>query len=463
MSQPLSAALAYLKEHQGRFIDELKQFIAFPSISTDPTAKPHIEQAAQWVADHLRQLGCTAVEIFATPGQPIVYGELSAGEPGKPTVLIYGHYDVQPAEPLELWESPPFEATQRGENLYGRGASDMKGQVMITFKAVEALKHSGGLKVNLKFLIEGEEEIGSPNLASFLAAHQDLLRSDFALNPDTGMLGPEIPTITYGLRGLAYFELRLYGPSHDLHSGGYGGVVHNPAQVLCELIAAMHDAEGRVTLPGFYDKVRPLSAEERAEMARLPTDEDFYLRTSGAPALYGEVGYTPAERVGARPTLEVNGLLAGYTGEGSKTVLPAKAMAKLSTRLVPDQDPEEVHQQLRRFLESHAPPTVRWELIPLAGGKPFLTSLDKPAVKILGRALQETWGVPPMYHREGGSVPVAEQLSTILGIDSVLTGFGLPDDRVHSPNEKLHLPTFFRGMEAIARFLYALGQVENAP
>ncbi len=295
----LTKALAYVQENQARFLEELKAFVSIPSISTDPTAKPHIQRAAQWITDQLRSLGMQNVRIFPTQGHPIVYGELLTAGAEKPTVLIYGHYDVQPAEPIELWESPAFEPTQRGDNLFGRGASDMKGQIVITMKAAEALIRTGGLPINLKFLIEGEEEIGSPNLEKFIAEHKEMLACDFALNTDTGMIGAETPTITYGLRGLAYFELRVYGPKQDLHSGIYGGSIHNPAQALCELIAGMHDHQGKITLPGFYDSVRSLSEEERAELARLPMGEDFYREQTGVPVLHGEANYSSTERWGA--------------------------------------------------------------------------------------------------------------------------------------------------------------------
>ena len=375
-----------------------------------------------------------------------------------PTILIYGHYDVQPAEPLELWNTPAFSPTVAGENMYGRGASDMKGQVVASLKAVESVVNNGGLPVNLKFIVEGEEEIGSPHLGKFIVDHKDLLACDLAINPDTGMLGAETPTITYGLRGLAYFELRLTGPDHDLHSGLFGGTIHNPAQVLCELIAGMHDQQGRITLPGFYDSVRELTGEERQELSRLPTDEQFYLEETGAPALFGESGYTPGERVGARPTLEVNGLLSGFTGEGSKTVLPSKAMAKISMRLVPDQKPEEVRQQLLAYLDANIPPTVTYELLQHSGGAPSITDRTIPGVQALADALEETWGKRPVFRREGGSVPVTAQFKDILGIESILTGFGLPDDNLHAPNEKIHLPTFYRGIDALIRFILNLGQ-----
>jgi acetylornithine deacetylase/succinyl-diaminopimelate desuccinylase-like protein len=454
----LSKALAYNQENRARYLEELKQLVSIPSVSTDPAAKANMQRAAEWVAGQLRQLGMQNVQIYPTAQHPVVYGESLKAGTAKPTVLIYGHYDVQPVEPLELWTSPPFEPTQRGENLYGRGASDMKGQVVITLKAVEALTQAGELPINIKFIIEGEEEIGSPSLDEFIAAHKDMLACDFALNPDTGMIGADTPTITYGLRGLAYFELRVSGPRHDLHSGIYGGVLHNPAQALCELVAGMHDSKGRVTLPGFYDPVRPLSEDERAELANLPMTKNFYLQQTGAPALFGEAGFTPAEQVGGRPTLEVNGLLSGFTAEGSKTVLPAKAMAKISMRLVPDQDPEQVYQQLVEYLENHAPSTIRWEVIKMAGGFPSITDRTIPGVTALIKALEDTWGKRPLFKREGGSVPVVDQMTKILGVESVLTGFGLPDDNLHAPNEKIHLPTFYHGIEAMTRYLSILGE-----
>jgi len=456
MPDQLSASLEYARQNRERFTAELVELVNIPSISTDPLAKEDVQRAAHWVATQLAHLGAKNINIFATEGHPIVYGEmLDAGE-NKPTALVYGHYDVQPAEPLELWESPPFQAEQRGENLYGRGVSDMKAQVMVVLKAVETLVRTGGLPINLKFLFEGEEEIGSPSLEGFLEQHKTLLSCDFSINPDTGMISPDIPTITYGLRGLAYFELRISGPEHDLHSGLYGGAVHNPAQVLCELIAGMHDSQGRVTLSGFYDKVRQLEPQERLELARLPMDESWYLEQTGAPALHGEAGYTSVERVGTRPTLEVNGLFAGFIGEGSKTVLPAKAMAKISTRLVPDQDPDDVYRQLLQYLESHAPKTVKWELIKMVGGIPSISDLNIQGVKALNQALEETWGKRPVFKREGGSVPVVSQMQRILGVESVLTGFGLLNDGAHAPNEKLHLPTYYKGIDTFIRYFTLL-------
>ena len=458
MTNQLTTALSYAQEHKDQILDELIEFVRIPSVSTDPEKKTEMQRAAQWVANQMHSLGFENVKILPTALHPVVYGESLRAGSDKPTVLIYGHYDVQPAEPLELWGTPPFEPTQQGENLYGRGASDMKGQVVASLKAVEAYAQTGDIPINVKFIIEGEEEIGSPSLEKFLTENKDMLSSDFAINPDTGMIGADTPTITYGLRGLAYFELRVTGPEHDLHSGIFGGAVHNPAQVLCELIAGMHDENGRVTLKGYYDSVRPLDDEERAELARLPLDEDFYLEQTGAPELFGETGYTANERVGVRPTLEVNGLLSGFTGEGSKTVLPAKAMAKISMRLVPDQNPDEVYQQFMRYLEGNAPPTIRWELEDLNQGDAAITDRNMPGVVALSQAMEATWGKKPVYKREGGSVPVVAQMQKILGIESVLTGFGLPDDNLHAPNEKIHLPTFYNGIDTFIRYLDILGE-----
>ncbi len=454
----LQAALQYAQENRERFLSELIEFVRIPSVSTDPERKGEMQAAAEWVAGQLRGLGFSGVQVYPTPGHPVVYGE-RLDQPGAPVILVYGHYDVQPAEPLELWDSPAFEPAQRGENLFGRGVSDMKGQVVASLKAVESVLRAApneGLPVNVKFLVEGEEEIGSPNLGAFLTGNRELLACDFCLNPDAGMIDPDNPSITYGLRGLAYFELRVKGPQHDLHSGIFGGAVHNPAQVLCELIAGMHDEQGRITLPGYYDSVRPLSQEERDELARLPMDEAFYKQAAGVERLYGEAGYTPVEQVGARPTLEVNGLLSGFTGEGSKTVLPAWAMAKISMRLVPDQDPAEVHRQLVAYLEQKAPPTVTWEVTQMAGGRASLTDRETAGVKAMAHALRTVWGKRPLYKREGGSIPVVGDMQELLGIRSIVCGFGLMDDNAHGPNEKQHLPTWERGIQALIHFFYNL-------
>jgi acetylornithine deacetylase/succinyl-diaminopimelate desuccinylase-like protein len=450
------SALQYAHNNRARFLAELKEFAAIPSVSTDPAHKGDIQKAAEWAAARLKALGMKNVQIFPTQGHPVVFGEYLEAGKDAPVVLFYGHYDVQPAEPLELWQSPAFEPTQRGDNLYARGVSDMKGQMLAGLFAIESIQKTSQIPCNLKFIFEGEEEIGSPNLAPFISAHKELLSSDVVLNLDSGIVAEDFPSITCSLRGLAYFEIRVSTATSDLHSGMFGGSIHNPAQVLCELIAGMHNAQGKITLPGYYDHVRLLSAEDRAEMARLPVDDNKFLDITGAPALYGEAGYTSAERVGARPTLEVNGLLSGFTGEGSKTVLPAKAMAKISMRLVPDQDPAEVHQQLLKYMELNAPPTVRWEVEQMAGGFPSIVDRNTPGVQALSDAFETVWGKKPGFKREGGSVPVVAQMQSILGQASILAGFGLPDDNLHAPNEKLHLPTWYRGIDVVVHFLFNL-------
>ncbi len=444
----LQQALEYAHQNRERFVNELIEVLKIPSISTDAEYNHEVQRAAEWMADHLKGLGIENVEIMPTDGgHPVVYGDYLK-KPGAATVLVYGHYDVQPADPLELWETGPFEPQVRGDLLYARGSSDMKGQVLATFNAIEAVMKNGGLPVNVKFLLEGEEEIGSKNLEAFLKKHAERFKADVSLNPDAGMMGADMPTITYGLRGLAYFEVHVTGPKADLHSGLYGGAVHNPAQALAELIAKMHDEKGRITLPGFYDSVRPISAEEHEDFTRLPNDDAHYLEETGVPGLWGEEGFLSAERTGARPTLEVNGLLSGWTGPGSKTVLPAKAMAKISCRLVPDQHDSEVEKQLVRFMEENAPKTIKWEVKKLTGSPWAIADLNNPGVKAMNDAMESAWGVRPFYRREGGSIGAVAMLQQICGVESVLVGMGLPSDNVHSPNEHMHLPTWYTGSDA---------------
>ncbi|NPA26255.1 MAG: dipeptidase [Chloroflexi bacterium] len=451
-------ALAYVQQHEADFLQRLAEFVAIPSVSTKPEYQAEVARAADWLIDQLQRLGAQTAR-FTEGVHPMVYGHLPADNPDAPTVLLYGHYDVQPAEPLEKWSQPdPFRLEIRGENAYGRGTADMKAQLLALLAAVEAVRHAGPQPVHFKFLFEGEEEIGSPGAARVLAAHPEAFRADFCLNPDAGMQGPDLPSITYALRGLAYFELRVHGPSHDLHSGAYGGAIHNPAQAMAELLAGMHDADGRVTLPGFYDRVRPLTDEERARLAQIPFDEEAFLASAGAPALWGEPEYTVLERITARPTLEINGLYSGFIEEGSKTIIPAYAMAKLSARLVPDQRPEDVAQGLRAHLETHAPPTIRWELEQMASAPPVMVDVDTPAVQALARALAQTWGREPLYTRNGGTIPIVAMLQDQLGIASVLTGFALPDSGMHGPDEHQHLPTWYKGIRALVRYFYELGE-----
>lgn len=447
-----ASAIAYTHQQHERILQALKEFVAIPSVSTLSDHRADMQRAAEWVAAQLRALALDNVSILPTAGHPLVYGEWLHA-PGKPTVLVYGHYDVQPADPLNEWLTPPFQPTVRGDNLYARGASDMKGNLLAALQAIEALQRTGGLPLNLKILLEGEEEIGSTHLDTFIDQHAAMLQCDLCLNADSGILGPELPSLVAGLRGLAYFELWVYGPAHDLHSGLFGGSIHNPAQVLCELIAGMHDADGRVTLPGFYDRVRALSPQDRADFRAHPIGDEQWKTLTGVNALWGENGYNTHERTGARPTLEINGILSGFTGEGSKTVLPAKAMAKISMRLVPYQDHTLVEQQLKEYVAQHAPSTVRWEIKIITDGAPgILLERDSPGAHAACAALRDTFGVEPIFVAEGGSVPIVSMLREKLGVDSVLLGFGLPDDQIHGPNEKLHLPTFYRGIETFIRF-----------
>jgi acetylornithine deacetylase/succinyl-diaminopimelate desuccinylase-like protein len=454
MSDHRNAALSYAREHQQDFLEKMKQLIAIPSVSTDLERAGEIKKAAEWLKAELNGLGMTRVEIFPTPKHPIVYAEdLSAGADA-PTALIYGHYDVQPEDPLDEWNSDPFTATVKGENLFGRGSTDMKGQIIACFSALEAIRATGKLPLNVKFLIEGEEEIGGSYLQVFIKENKDLLACDFFLNPDTGMIAQDIPTITYALRGISYFELRIQGATQDLHSGTYGGVVHNPAQVMADVISGMHDDKGRVTLPGFYDKVLPLEQEERNELSRLPMTEQTFLEQTGVKKLWGEEGFTAVERTGARPTLEINGLYSGYIGEGQKTVLPAYAMAKISTRLVANQDAHEIYDLLVAYLEDHVPDTVSWTLKKMAADNPSQSDRKSRWIEAYVKAAETTWGVRPLFARIGGSVPVVVHAQQSLGVDAVNIGFGLPSDNMHGPNEKIHLPTFYKGIEALIHYFF---------
>lgn len=456
MSDHRQQALEYAQEQKSQSLKKMKELISIPSVSTDPERAGNIKEAAEWLKNELISLGMTRAEIYPTPRHPIVYAEnLSAGE-DRPTVLIYGHYDVQPEDPVDEWNSDPFKPTEEGENLYARGATDMKGQIIATFSAIDAIQKTGNLPINVKFLIEGEEEIGGSYLETFIKDHTELLACDFFLNPDTGMQAPDLPTITYALRGIAYFELRVQGPQQDMHSGTFGGAIHNPAQVMTDLLSGLHDEKGRVTLPGFYDRVLPLDAEEREDLSKLPIDEEFYLEQGGVKALWGEEGYTAVERTGARPTLEINGLYSGFIGEGQKTVLPAYAMAKVSCRLVADQDPVEVYQQFKDYLAKNAPETVSWELIQMSKDFPSLSDRKSRWIEAYVKAAEAAWGVQPIFKREGGSVPVVVHIQQSLGVDSVNIGFGLPSDNMHGPNEKIHLPTFYKGIEALVHFFFNL-------
>jgi acetylornithine deacetylase/succinyl-diaminopimelate desuccinylase-like protein len=401
------------------------------------------------------------VRVADTPGHPIVYGEWTDA-PGMPTVLIYGHYDVQPVDPLDQWTSPPFEATVRDNELFARGAADDKGQLFAHLKAIEAhLRQTGTLPVNVKILLEGEEEVGSPNLDPFIRQNRDLLSADVVVISDTPMIERGVPSICYGLRGLSYFQIDLRGSKSDLHSGSFGGAVANPAFVLAQVLAQMKDRSGHVKIPGFYDDVLAVTDEERAEIRRLPFNETQYRLDLGAPRLFGESGFTTLERVWTRPTFEVNGLLAGFTGEGSKTVIPAAAMAKVSMRLVPNQDPDRIAELFEAFVRKVTPKTVELKVTRMHGGRPWKTEIDNPFVQAAARAFEIGFGKRPVYTREGGSIPIVSTFQQELGAPTVLFGLGVPDENAHAPNEKLDLGNFFGGILSSAYLLQEIAQVKG--
>jgi acetylornithine deacetylase/succinyl-diaminopimelate desuccinylase-like protein len=449
----MNNVIDFINTNRDRFVDELKNYLAIPSISALPQHQADVRRCAEWTADEMRRIGMHNVRLIETPGNPVVYGDWLAAE-GAPTILFYGHYDVQPVDPLNLWESPPFEATVRDGEIYARGAADDKGQVFMHFKAIEAhLKQNGRLPANIRVILEGEEEVGSANLDNFVKGHKDELAADVVVISDSTMFDRGVPSITYGLRGLVYFQIDLRGTKSDLHSGSFGGAVANPAMVLSQILAQMKDKGGRVRIPGFYDDVRALRDEERAEFKKLPFNETRYRKELGAPKLFGESGYTTLERVWARPTFEVNGLLSGFTGEGAKTVIPAVAMAKVSMRLVPDQDPDKIAQLFEAYVAKVAPKTVETKVTRMHGGKPWMTEFDNRFVQAAGRAIEKGFGKTPVFNREGGSIPVVATFQEILGLPSVLFGVGLPDENAHAPNEKLDLGNFHGGIIASA-YLY---------
>jgi succinyl-diaminopimelate desuccinylase len=440
----------YLDAHREQFERELAELLRIPSVSADPACRGETQRAAEWVAERFRQLGFK-VQTIPTAGHPLVYAE-SPRVDNAPTVLVYGHYDVQPADPLELWISPPFEPTQREGSLYARGATDDKGQMLThVFSARAWMETTGRLPVNLKYIIEGEEEVGSRSLEVFLAEHAEQLACDCCVISDGAQFAPGQPAITYGLRGIAYYELHLTGPNRDLHSGTFGGTVMNPANALTQMLSALIDAQGRIQIPGFYDDVVPLSPEEREQLARLPFDEAAYSRELGVAALRGEVGYTTLERRWARPTFDINGLTSGYQGEGAKTVLPGTAMAKFSFRLVPDQQPAKISQLLEARLKELCPPGITMVLNDHHGSPGVLVSLDSPFVQAAARAIEHAFGRAPVYTREGGSIPIVSTFRETLGVDTLLIGWGQDDDNTHSPNEKFCLADFHRGIKASAK------------
>lgn len=442
------------------WLTQLGELLAFPTVSAQPRHRADIGAAAHWLARHLATIGLHRARVLPGEhgGAPSVYGEWLLA-PGKPTLLLYGHYDVQLAEPLAQWRTPPFEATISGDYLYARGASDDKGQLFIQLKAIESLlTATGRLPLNVKVWLEGEEEIGSPNLEAFLARRGELLRADAVLVSDTEMPSPGRPAIVYGLRGNLACTLEVCGPSRELHAGRYGGAVLSPLQALCRIIAGLHDSRGRVAVPGFYRQVRPVSQDERTQLRRDGPSDRQLLAGLGLRSGWGEAGYTARERSTIRPALTVSGLSGGYGGPGGKAVIPERARAQLDLRLVPDQDPDRIAWLLRRHLAAVTPPAVRSRLTIGGGSRPVLIARDHPAMVAAARAVERTWGVPPVFVRSGGSIPLVEGLQRRLGLTAVLLGFGLPDDAIHAANERIHLPTFFRGIETVKAFLQEYGR-----
>jgi acetylornithine deacetylase/succinyl-diaminopimelate desuccinylase-like protein len=448
----------YMESHRAAFEEQLKALIRIPSISAQPDHDADTRRAAAFVRDDLASMGLKA-ELIETKRHPIVRAEW-LGAPGKPTLLIYGHYDVQPPEPLEPWHSPPFEPTVRNGNLYARGATDDKGQMFTHLKAAEAwLKTAGKLPVNVKFLIEGEEEVGGASLAAYVAEHADRLACNYAVISDTSQFAPGIPAITYGLKGLAYFEIHVQGANRDLHSGSFGGAVANPLNALATILASLKGEDGRIRIGGFYDDVRPLAGWERAEFAKLPFSEAEFQADLGVTSLEGEAGYTTLERKWARPTCDINGTFGGYAGPGPKTVLPCKAGAKLSFRLVPDQSPEKVERQFRDHVASVCPRGVTYEIHTHHGAPAVLVNVDTPGVHAAVRAIEKGFGTKPVFMREGGSIPVVGLIKEHLGVDTLLLGWGQSDDNLHGPNEKFSLADFHRGIKSSAYLLQEISDV----
>jgi len=441
----------YIESNKDRFIEELFELLRIPSVSTDKKFKDDVLKAADFLKNKLNSLGVDKVEICETPGYPIVFAEKIVDEK-LPTVLVYGHYDVQPADPYELWDSPPFEPEVRNGKIYARGACDDKGQMYMHIKALEVMQEAGKLPCNIKFMLEGEEEVGSEHLADFVKDNKDKLGADVILISDTDIIDNDNPSITVGLRGLSYMQVEVTGPNRDLHSGMYGGTVANPINTLCEMIAALKDDKGRIMIPGFYDKVLELSQEEREEMNKAPHDDEKYKKELGVKALEGEDGYTTLERIGIRPTLDVNGIWGGYTGEGAKTVLPSKAYAKISMRLVPNQNHKEIDKLFADYFKSLAPESVEVKVSSHHGGQPAVVPTSSTEIEAAKQAFTEAWGKEPVLTREGGSIPIVELFQKELKLESVLMGFGLGEDAIHSPNESYGIYNYLKGIETITLF-----------
>lgn len=443
--------MPYLEENKQKYLNELLDFLRIPSISADAEYSADVRRAAEFVCNQLKNAGADNAAVIATKGYPVVYAEKII-DIKLPTVLVYGHYDVQPADPLELWNSPPFEPVVKDGNIYARGACDDKGQMYMHVKAFEMMMKNNCLPCNVKFMIEGEEEVGSVNLEAFAVENKEKIKADVILISDTSMIANDVPSITTGLRGLSYVEVEVTGPNRDLHSGVYGGAVANPINILCDMISAMHDKDRRVAIPGFYDNVEDVSKEEREAMARAPFDIKAYKEHLDINEVLGENGYSTLERVSIRPTLDVNGIWGGYTGQGAKTVLPSKAYAKISMRLVPNQDSGKIMTLFENYFKKVAPPYVKVKVTPHHGGEAAVTPTDSIAYKAASKAMEKTFGKTPIPLRSGGSIPIVTMFEKVLGIKSVLFGFGLDSDAIHSPNEKYGLFNYYKGIETLPYF-----------
>lgn len=453
----MSACQPYIESNRDRFLEELFELLRIPSVSADPAFAGDVQKCAELVAKQLEAAGGENVEIIPTEGYPVVYGEKMVG-PDVPTVLVYGHYDVQPADPLDLWDAPAFEPVIKKTDIhpegaiFARGACDDKGQFFMHVKALEAMVQSNALHCNVKFMIEGEEEVGSEHLDAFLETHREKIAADIVLVSDTGIIANDVPSITVGLRGLSYVEVEVTGPNRDLHSGLYGGAAPNPINILCEMIASLKDEDQRITVDGFYDDVVELSREERAAMAEAPFSEDEYKKSIDIGAVEGEQGYSAPERMSIRPTLDVNGMWGGYTGDGAKTVIASKATAKISMRLVPNQDSEQITALFTKHFEAIAPPSVKVKVTPMHGGEAAVTPTDSAAYQAASAAMEATFGRKPVPFRGGGSIPIVSSFERILGLKTVLMGFGLDSDAIHSPNEHYGVFNYFKGIETIPLF-----------
>jgi len=459
MTQSSEKARSYARKHVERFRHELFELLRIPGVSGDPSHAGDVRKTAEWLAAHLHALGLESARVMPTAGHPVVYAEWLGAGPDKPTVLVYGHYDVVPAEMEDGWDTPPYEPVEKDGKIYARGATDNKGQLFIHIKALEAyLEACGGAPVNVKMLLEGEEEISSPNLTPFIKEHLDLLQADVCVISDTSMRSMEEPAITHSLRGMTYIEVEVEGPKEDLHSGLWGGAAHNPALALVEILGKLYNPDHTIAVPGFYDDVVPLTAAERAMIAKTDLSEMQYRETTGVPATWGDANYTIRERISARPTLDINGMWSGWSGPGPKTIIPQKAGAKLSSRLVGNQDPHKIYRLLKEYIEAITPPTVKVSVRLVTSGLPALIPFDLPEMQAAARAYEKAWGHSPVFTRGGGSIPVVADMASLLKIPVVMMGYGLDSDGLHSPNEHYSIEMFERGIETAIVYLEELAQ-----